>query len=128
MAETKKKILLVDDDHDTMHVLAQGLHRHGFCVSAHSDPLFALAEFKERYYDLILLDIKMPGMTGFELAKQIWVKDPAANVCFMSAYAIYETEVKVMFTGLKPVYFIGKPVTAKKLAEFINAHIAARHG
>lgn len=106
-----------------MHVLAQGLKRNGFTVTAYSDPLHALSSYKPSHFDLILLDIRMPVMTGFDLARKIWAKDPSANIIFISAFEIYENEAKVMLKDLKTVYFISKPITAKKLTEFIKQHL-----
>lgn len=119
------RVLVVDDEHDTITVISQGLTRNGFRVSAYSDPLFALAEFKESYYDIILLDVRMPNLTGFELAKRIWQKDANAKIAFMSAYEIYEKDAAVNFGGLRTVHFISKPVTAAALTEILRQNIEA---
>lgn len=114
------RVLVVDDERDTIAVISQGLTRNGFRVSAYSDPLFALGEFKEHYYDVILLDVRMPNLSGFELAKRIWQKDANAKIAFMSAYEIHEKEALVNVGGLRTVHFISKPVTAAALTEILK--------
>jgi DNA-binding response OmpR family regulator len=56
----KSRILLVDDDHDNSSMFKIGLQDPGFEVDAYNDPKLALSAFKQDYYDLLLLDIKMP--------------------------------------------------------------------
>lgn len=109
-------ILLIDDDTDVRTVIGRGLQRHGFRVTAFGDPVHALSEFIPKHYDMIILDVRMPGMTGFQLAKKIWIKDPNARICFFSAFDIYEKEAKVMFKDLKSVLFIKKPISPNELA------------
>jgi CheY-like chemotaxis protein len=62
-----KKILIVDDEPDITLTLGNGLEQGGYDVHVFNDPLVALSNFKPDTYDLLLLDIKMPNMTGFEL-------------------------------------------------------------
>jgi DNA-binding NtrC family response regulator len=113
-------VLLVDDDRDVAEVMTGGLQRHGFVVTAFNDPKHALEQYKAKHYGMILLDVRMPGMTGFELAKQIWAKDPDAKIAFFSAFEIYESEAKVMFKDLKSVRFIKKPIAPAELAQIIE--------
>jgi phosphoserine phosphatase RsbU/P len=117
------KILLVDDDQDVTEVMTGGLQRYGLQVTAYSDPEHALSQYKSKQYDMILLDVRMPGMTGFELAKRIWAKDADAKVGFFSAFEIYEKEAKVMFKDLKSVLFIKKPILPSELARQIAEHL-----
>lgn len=65
----KNRILAVDDEPDITHVLKIGLEAKGFIVETYNDPLQALSNFKSESYDLLLLDIRMPGLNGFELYK-----------------------------------------------------------
>jgi CheY-like chemotaxis protein len=59
--------LVVDDEHDNSSIFTIGLQDAGFEVYTHNDPLDALANFKPNFYDLLLVDINMPKLNGFEL-------------------------------------------------------------
>jgi DNA-binding response OmpR family regulator len=116
---TKESILLIEDYTDVKNTLVRDLQRHGFDVTAFDDPKQALSQFKPNYYNIILLDVKTPGMTGFGVAKKIWALEPDAKICFFSAFEIYEREAKLMFKDLKSVRFIKKPILPNDLARFI---------
>lgn len=122
---SKGKVLLVDDERDITTVMKAGLEKEDFAVDAFNDPLIALSQFKPDYYDAIVLDVRMPGMSGFDLAKEIWAKDPDARVCFLSAFEIYSSEAKKVFANFKTHCFIKKPVTPSKLADHIQMHLLA---
>jgi DNA-binding response OmpR family regulator len=81
----KLKVLLVDDEEDITTLMKKGLEIHGFNVETFNDPKQALSQFKPKYYDAIFLDVRMNGMNGFELAKQIWARRKCQNLfsqCF----------------------------------------------
>src|SRR5919204_6868931 len=88
----KKSILLVDDEPDIIEILKVGLEDNGFKVDAFTDPELALSSFKAGTYDLLLLDVRMPKMNGFELYEQIKKIDNnnnnKAKVCYITAYEI----------------------------------------
>lgn len=65
-----KRILIVDDEQDIISVFKMVLEMNDFEVDAYNDPLLALSNFKQNAYDLIILDIRMPDMDGFELFKK----------------------------------------------------------
>jgi DNA-binding response OmpR family regulator len=67
----KKKILLVDDEPDITSSLKIGLEDNGFAVDTFNDAVLALSNFKAGMYDLVLLDVKMPQINGFELYEKI---------------------------------------------------------
>ena len=78
----RKSILLVDDEHDNNSIFTIGLQDAGFEVDSYNDPEMALSAFKPDYYDLLLLDIKMPKMDGYELYEKLKKIDDKVNVCF----------------------------------------------
>jgi signal transduction histidine kinase len=80
-----KSILLVDDDLDITTTLKKVLEREGYNVHAFNDPLKTLKEFRKGGYNLIILDIKMPRMNGFDLYNAIRKIDDKVNVCFLTA-------------------------------------------
>jgi two-component system, OmpR family, response regulator ChvI len=63
----KKRIFLVDDEPDITMTISVVLESKGFEVQSYNDPVSALSSFKPYHYDLIILDVKMPSMDGFEL-------------------------------------------------------------
>ena len=84
--------MLVDDEHDNNLIFTIGLQDAGFEVDSYNDPEMALAAFKSDYYDLVLLDIKMPKMDGFELYNEIRKIDDKVKVCFITAFDIQQKE------------------------------------
>ena len=76
MPEKSIRVLVVDDEADIRTVITKGLSAQGFIVEARGDPIEALDEFKPGAYDLVLLDIRMPKMNGFELFRAIQKLDP----------------------------------------------------
>ena len=77
--------MLVDDEHDNSLIFKIGLEDPEFEVDVHSDPESALSSFKPDYYDLLILDIKMPKMNGYELYARIKENDDKVKVCFLTA-------------------------------------------
>ena len=86
-----KRVLLLDDEPDHNLTLKMILEENGFKVDSFTDPLSALQNFKEQdgMYDMIILDIKMPEMNGFELYRQIKKIDNKVKVCFLTASEMY---------------------------------------
>jgi DNA-binding response OmpR family regulator len=125
MNETIKKILIVDDDPDITNTFTIGLEDTGlFAVEAYNDSVEALSNFQPNLYDFILLDIKMPGMSGFELFDKIKKLDSKVKVCFISAYDPYSDELKEEFLSLKIECFIPKPIQIKELVERIKVELS----
>lgn len=76
---------VVDDELDITLTLKSVLEQSGFNVDLFNDPLLALQNFKTNFYDLIILDIKMPKMNGFDLYEKIKMIDNKVKVCFLTA-------------------------------------------
>jgi PleD family two-component response regulator len=81
----KTKILLVDDDKDINITLRKVLEEKGYEIHVFSNPLKALDSFEKDMYNLIILDIKMPKMNGFEFYKKLRKIDSKVKVCFLTA-------------------------------------------
>ena len=82
----QRRIMIVEDDQDIARLFAISLQDNGFAVDVFNDPLSALSNYKPGLYDLLLLDIRMPTMNGFELYQKIKDKDEKVKVCFITAF------------------------------------------
>jgi DNA-binding response OmpR family regulator len=116
----KNKILIVDDEPDINLTLKMTLEEHGFEVDTFSDPLLALDNFRMGVYDLIILDIKMPKMNGFELYREIKKIDRGVQVCFLTAGEMYYGAYGDIFDKLGANYFIRKPIENVELLKRLN--------
>ena len=118
------RILVVDDEPDLTQVSTLALEYHGFKVDSFNDPQEALAKFEPGLYDLVILDIKMPKMDGFELYHEIKKKDSNAKVCFLTASELYYEEFrKKEYYALDRNMFIRKPIENEELVKEINKMI-----
>ena len=121
--EKKRKILVVDDEPDNASIFTMSLEDGGFEVDTFTDPLLALSTFKAgRKYDLLILDIKMPNMNGFELYEEIRKIDNKVKACFLTAFGEgYTEEFGKRFTLSSPnVSFIRKPIRLDDLVKKVN--------
>jgi DNA-binding response OmpR family regulator len=117
----KFKIMIVDDEEDIAQILSQSLQQYGFEATYFTDPQKALSEFKPSY-DLLLLDIRMPGLSGFELCHEIKKKDADVKVCFLTAFEEYRDKFKEQFPELDEIKcYIKKPVAIGELVKRIEA-------
>ena len=89
----KKKVLIVDDEPDVNTVLKNVFDQNGFNAASYDDPILALENFKAGSYDLLLLDIKMPEMDGFQLYQKMKKIDSKVKVCFLTASELYRRYV-----------------------------------
>ena len=90
-------------------------------VDTFNDPHEALSKYKPEYYDLIVLDIKMPSMDGFELYRKIQKLDGKAKVCFLTTSEMYYEEFRrKKYSALDKDLFICKPVENEELIKEIN--------
>ena len=117
-----KKVLLVDDEPDLNLTLKLNLEENGFKVDSFTDPLVALENFRGEagQYDMIILDIKMPNMNGYELYRQIKKIDDKVKVCFLTAGEMYYGVYTDIFNRLDGIYFIQKPIENKELIARLN--------
>jgi DNA-binding response OmpR family regulator len=123
MFPTKRRLLLVDDEQDITSILSSVLQEIGFEEASFNNPLLALQHFKPRYYDLVILDIKMPNMNGYELYRQIRIKDNRVKVCFLTAvseFGEYEQYRKEAYPKLGERHFVAKPVSNDELIRRID--------
>lgn len=91
----KKKILIVDDEENIRFLYKEELEDVGYNVDLASNALEAEAKLLENKFDLIILDIKMPGMNGVEFLKKLRLTDKKTPVIMCSAYSDYKREFNV---------------------------------
>ena len=115
------RIMLVDDEPDINAALSVVLKREGYDVDTFENPFIALEKLKPGFYGLIILDIKMPQMDGFELYREIKKVDKKAKICFLTASELYyENFRKEKFTPLDKELFIIKPISNAELLKKIG--------
>src|ERR671923_1630340 len=117
----RKKILVVDDEADLTMLSRRALEYHGFEVDTFNDAQEALLNYRPDYYDLAILDIKMPKMDGFKLYDEIKKKDHKAKVCFLTASELYYEEFrKKEYYALDRNLFIRKPIANEELLREVS--------
>jgi two-component system response regulator AtoC len=102
-----EKILIVDDNETLRFTLSELLEESGFEHKAVEDGLSALDEIKKNFYDLVILDMRIPGMSGIEILKKIREKDKSLPVIMLTAFGEIKTAVEAMKQGAQD--FITKP-------------------
>jgi DNA-binding response OmpR family regulator len=126
-----KRILIIDDDPDTTFSFKSGIedsnnsskHNKRIEVITYNEPLKALSEFKPDFYDLLLVDINMPEMNGFELCEKILKIDINVKVCFVSAGGVNREAIREIYPAISFGCFIKKPVTIDYLIKRIMAEL-----
>jgi DNA-binding response OmpR family regulator len=123
-----KRILIIDDHYDTTLTFKAALescnnNTKEFEVYTCNDPLAALLEFKPNFYDLLLIDINLPYMNGFELYEKISKLDLNVKVCFMSAGEVNHEAIREIHTSLNIGCFMQKPVTIDYLIKRVKAEL-----
>ena len=126
-----KLILIVDDDPDITLTFKKGLEAENeyssskifFQVYAYDDPLLALTEFKRNFYDLLLVDVNMPKLNGFEFSEKILELDINVRVCYISAGEMNIEALRVQYKNLSIGCFITKPITIENLVRRVKAEL-----
>jgi DNA-binding response OmpR family regulator len=117
------KLMVVDDVADITFTLKLVLEQSGFLVDVFNDPKIALINFKPHYYDILLLDVKMLEMNGFELYQEIQKKDKNVKACFVTADELYYESVKKEFPKLNVGCLISIPIDMDDLVRRINKEL-----
>jgi CheY-like chemotaxis protein len=116
------RIMVVDDEKDILRIIKRDLESNDskitFKVDAFSDSESALNAFNSHpndYYDLVLTDIRMPKMNGFELYRHIKQRNPTMKIAFITAFEITKEEFSKVLPSIDVEHFIKKPVTMSNL-------------
>jgi DNA-binding NtrC family response regulator len=120
-----EKILVVDDEPDVTFSLKKVLEENRFaCVDIFNDPADVISKYNNQpgiTYDLLIIDILMPRMNGFELYEKIKKIDNNAKVCFISAYRMYFEALREMYPGYEVDYFMNKPFENEDLLRKVQS-------
>src|SRR5215813_12185613 len=126
-----KRILIVDDDADLTAIFKAVIEESNnnsdynkrIEVYTSNDPVVALSDFKPNFYDLLLVDINMPHMNGFELCEKIFAIDINIRACLMSSGEINWEALREMYPTRQEGCFIRKPVTMDYLLKRIRSEL-----
>ncbi len=114
----KKPILIVDDEKNIRMTLSQSLESLEMETDTASDGEEALAKLKEKDFGLILLDIRMPGMDGMEVLRQVREIRPDIRVIMITAYGTIESAVEAIKLGA--VDFLQKPFDPDEIRQLVS--------
>jgi CheY-like chemotaxis protein len=133
--QKRRRILIVDDEPDTCMSFQTVLEDAGFECKSYTDPVKALQEFRPNYYDLILLDVKMPVLNGFELCKKITEVDNTPHVSFITASEEYYEKSRNKYyrelvnnntNNNSKISYLQTPIGNKELVQIVNMIMTSR--
>jgi len=125
MAETRKTILCIEDDRETAALIAEELVERGFEVSVAHDGRTGLAAILKNMPDLVLSDISMPAMSGFELLERLTALEPRfAKMPFVFLTALTDRDNELKGRQLGADDYVTKPIDFDVLTTIINARLA----
>ena len=129
-ATMKNRILIVDDEDDINLLFKMVLEDNGFKVDTFNDPVVALQNFTAGSYDLLILDMLMPNMNGFELYQEIRMIDYKVKICFLTAGRIDHDEFRKKVASISSIEnddivncFISKPMENEELIKRVNEQL-----
>jgi two-component system cell cycle response regulator CpdR len=113
-------ILIADDDSDLREIIAATLSEPGYAVLTASDGYEAVRVLADNWVNLLITDITMPGIDGFELARQAKVMRPTLQIIYLSGYSVDGAE------NAGPVYgpVLKKPIRMGDLLAEVNSHLS----
>ena len=119
-----QSILIVDDEMDIVVIFRQALSKYGYTVFGFTDPALALEHFKSnaKNYALVISDVRMPHMNGFEFASSVRAIKPDAKIVLMSAFEVTDLEFSKL--EIKASDFLRKPVDIKTLVQKVRVAMA----
>lgn len=122
--QQQKRILVIDDNPDIVLTLRVGLESDPMMqVHSYDNPVTALVEFEPNFYDLLLIDVNMPVLDGFQLAQNLLRRDLNVRICFMTSGEINMNAAREVHPLKSIGCFIKKPITAEQLIKRIRAEL-----
>jgi len=117
-----KFVLALDDEFDIVTLIKQALQKYGFNIFAFTDPFMALGHFNlnVKDYSIVISDIRMPGMNGYEFVKKIKQIKTEVKVILMTAFEINDIDLSNHLPTIKIDAFIQKPLSIKQLRHIME--------
>src|ERR1041384_3123224 len=96
MTRRKQRVAVIDDEEDLVQLFVEAFKAHGYDVRGFSDPLAAFEHLYSHHsdYSLVLTDVRMPSIDGFKLAELVHQMDTKIKIICMSAYEMYDKELR----------------------------------
>jgi two-component system, OmpR family, copper resistance phosphate regulon response regulator CusR len=120
------KILVVDDEQRILRFLVRGLQAEGFAVDAADNGADGLHKALEGGYDLVILDLLMPGMDGASVLRQLVARRPAQAVLVLSCLNATATKVRLLEAGAED--YLAKPFSLDELLARVRARLRVATG
>ncbi|MFQ4146409.1 response regulator [Chlorogloeopsis sp. ULAP02] len=120
-------ILIVDDNSTNLSVLSQALKQVGLKIRMAMDGASAINIVQQQFPELILLDVQMPGMDGFETCTRLKANPATQTIPIIFTTALADTDSKVKGLSLGAVDYITKPFEEQEVLARVNVHLQLRH-
>jgi CheY-like chemotaxis protein len=122
---SNKMVLVLDDEFDIVALMKHSLQKHGYHVFGFTDPSLALEHFKLNHesYSLVISDVRMPVMNGFEFIKKVREILPSIKIFLMSAFDINDSQYSKILLPLKVEGCIQKPISLKEMILTVQKYL-----
>lgn len=131
--QTSRRVLLVENEPDVCLVFQMVLQSAGYKCTSYTDSIKALEEFKPNYYDLLIIDIKMPVLNGFEFCEKIREADKSIGIVFLTASEQFykkvgEEKYPELINYSDNIRYVQKPIENEELIKIVNMISETRDG
>jgi len=118
----RRCVAVIDDEVDLVELFSEALKLQGYAVRGFDNPLMALEHLYKHHseYCLVLTDVRMANMNGFQLAKQVYDLDKKIKIFCMSAFDLYDDELN----DAQMHEFLKKPIHIPQLIDIIKKHLS----
>jgi CheY-like chemotaxis protein len=125
MAEASENIVIIDDDPDVNVVLSRRLKKLGYHAEAYEEPSEAIKQIRSKKPDLVISDINMPGLNGFEVCNLIREDPKTQHIPIIMITGIDEARKQAAAMGGNDIYYLSKPVESEDLLKVIRIALSA---
>lgn len=122
----QEEVLVVDDEPQMLIAINETLRRRGYSITTAGSAREALCRIREKYYDLVLTDVRMPEMNGLDLLKKVKASTPQTPVVLLTAYGTIQNAVDAMKHGAFD--YLLKPFSSESLESVVRRALASMPG